>query len=321
MAHRIRIHQIGGPEVLQYEEFDVGEPGQVQVRLLQEAAGVNFVDTQFRDGIYAATLPMTLGVEGAGIVEAVGAGVSDFHVGDRVGYWLSFGSYSDVRLIDADRLVKLPAGLSSEQAAATFTKGLSAWALVKRAHVLQPGETLLVHAAGGGVGSLAASWAQALGAKVIATVSSPAKAVGLRNCGIETVLDAGDPELIAKVEALTGGRGVDVVYELVGAATFQKSVAALRPGGCLIHFGNASGSPLIDRAALVKRAITYTKPDTADFVNTRSVLEEASDDLWSAFDAGVLEPPPIAHYPLSDARRAHVDIRARSVVGSMVLTI
>ncbi|MCJ2086430.1 quinone oxidoreductase [Methylobacterium sp. E-005] len=321
MAHRIRMHRTGGPEVLHYEEFNVGEPAQGQVRLVQEAAGVNFVDTQFRDGIYPATLPLTLGVEGAGIIDAVGSGVTELQVGDRVGYWLAFGSYANMRLIDADRLVKLPDGISSEQAASIFTKGLSAWAMVKRAHVVQPGETVLVHAAAGGVGSLAASWAQALGARVIATVGNPAKAIWLRKRGIETVLNASDIDLAAQVVALTGGRGVDVVYELVGAATFEKSIAALRPGGELVHFGNASGPPRIDPAALADRAIAYTKPDTADFVTSRAVLLGASTELWSALAAGILELPSVTSYPLFEARRAHEDIRARSVIGSMVLAV
>ena len=321
MAHRIIINRTGGPEVLEYEAFDVGEPGPGQVRLLQEAAGVNFVDTQFRDGTYAATLPLTLGVEGAGLVDLVGPGVSNLQIGDRVGYWLAFGSYADARLIAADKLVKLPLDLSSEQAAASLTKGLSAWAMVKRAHVVQPGETVLVHAAAGGVGSLAASWAQALGANVIATVGTSAKAAWLRERGIETVLDAGDPELVARVSAMTGGRGADVVYELTGAATFERSMAALRRGGDLVHFGNASGPPRVDAAALSDRSIVYTRPNTADFVNSRVVLKEASDDLWSAFETGMLKPHPVTRYPLGEALRAHEDIRARRVVGSIVLTM
>ncbi|MCW6511507.1 quinone oxidoreductase family protein [Lichenifustis flavocetrariae] len=321
MAHRIRIHRTGGPEVLQYEDYDVGEPGHGQVRLAQEAAGVNFVDTQFRDGIYEATLPLTLGVEGAGIIDAVGPGVADLKVGDRVGCWLAFGSYADMRLVDADKLVALPAGLSSERAASIFTKGLSAWAMVKRAHVVRPGETMLVQGASGGVGSLAPSWAQALGAKVIAIVGSPAKATGLRDRGIDMVLDSGDPDLAAKVAAMTGGRSVDVVYELIGAASFDKSVAALRPGGDLVHFGNASGPPRIDMAALAERAISYTKPNTGEFVNSPVVLKEASNDLWSAFETHILKPLPVTSYPLREARRAHEDIRARRVVGSMVLTM
>lgn len=321
MAHRIRIHRTGGPEVLRCEDYDVGEPGPGQVRLAQEAAGVNFVDTQFRDGVYDATLPLTLGVEGAGIVDAVGPGVTAFAVGDRVGYWLAFGSYADTRLVEADKLVRLPTGLSSEQAAASLTKGLSAWAMVKRAHVVQPGETVLVQAAAGGVGSFAASWAQALGAKVIATVGTPEKAAWLRERGIETVLDTGDPDLAARVYAMTDGRGADVVYELTGAATFAKSVAALRPGGDLVHFGDASGAPSVDLAALADRSIVYTRPNTADFVNSRVVLKEASDDLWSAFATRILAPHPVTRYPLREARRAHEDIRARRVVGSMILTM
>jgi NADPH2:quinone reductase len=319
MAHYIRIHQSGGPEVLRHEEYDVGEPGQGQVRLVQEAAGVNFVDTQFRDGIYKAPLPLTLGVEGAGRIDATGPGVTEFRVGDRVGYWLAFGSYADIRLVDANKLVKLPDAISCEQAAATFTKGMSAWAMVKRAHVILPGETVLIHAATGGVGALATSWAMALGAEVIATASSPEKAAKLRESGIEKVLAVSDADFDAHVTRMTGRRGVDVVYDLVGAATFQRSVAALRRGGDLVHFGDASGSPRIDMTALAERGIAYTKPDTADFVNSRDILRQASEDLWSAFENGILARPAVTRYPLREARRAHEDIRARSVTGSMLL--
>ncbi|MDB6000551.1 MAG: quinone oxidoreductase [Rhizobacter sp.] len=320
MAHRIRIHQHGGPSVLQYEEVQVGEPGAHQVRLRQEAIGVNFVDTMFRDGTIQVPLPFAVGVEGAGIIEAVGPDVSGLKAGDRVAYWFSFGAYADVRLVDAEALVKLPAGVSTEQAAAVFAKGLTAWALVKRVHVVKPGDTVLVHAAAGGVGSLTASWAQALGAKVIATVGSPEKAELVRERGIAQVLDANDPELAAKVKALNGGKGVDVVYELVGATTFEQSVAALRDGGDLVHLGNASGSPKVDAAVLAARSIRHVQPVTGQVVNDRSTLEIASKDVLSALVEGVFGTLRITRYPLSQASRAHEDIAARRIAGSIVLT-
>jgi NADPH2:quinone reductase len=320
MAHRIRFHQHGGPSVLQYEEVQIEAPGPGQVRLRQEAIGVNFVDTMFRDGTIGVPLPFAIGVEGAGIIEALGPDVSGLQVGDRVAYWFSFGAYADVRLVEADALVKLPAGVSTEQAAAVLAKGLTAWVLVKRSHVVMPGDTVLIHAAAGGVGSLAASWAQALGAKVIATVGSPEKTEIVRQRGIEHVLDANDPELAAKVKALNGGHGVDVVYELVGATTFEQSVAALRDGGDLVHLGNASGSPLVDEAALAARSIRHVKPVTGQVVNDRSSLEEASKDLFAALQDGIFWPLRITRYPLEQAARAHEDIAARRIAGSIVLT-
>jgi NADPH2:quinone reductase len=319
MAHRIRIHKTGGPSVLQYENADVGEPDAGQVRLTQEAIGVNFVDTMFRDGSFEVPLPFAIGVEAAGVIDAVGPGVSNFQVGDRVGYWFSFGAYADVRIIDTDALVKLPVGVSTDQSAAILAKGLTAWALVKRVHIVKPGDTVLVHAAAGGVGSLVVSWAQALGAKVIATVGSPSKAATVRERGIEHVLDANDPELAAKVKALNGGRGVDVVYELVGATTFDQSVASLRDGGNLVHLGNASGTPTVDETALAARSIRYDKPVTGQIVNSRATLDEASSDLFAALQDGIFGQLSITRYPLREASGAHEAIAARRIAGSIIL--
>ncbi|WP_088348104.1 MULTISPECIES: quinone oxidoreductase [Rhodomicrobium] len=319
MAHRIRIHSTGGPAVLQYEEADVGEPGAGQVRLKQDAIGVNFVDTLFRSGAIPVSLPFAIGVEAAGVIEAVGPGVPNLTVGDRVGYWFSLGSYADERIVEADALVKLPEGISTEQAAAIFAKGMSAWALVKRAHVVKPSDTVLVHAAAGGVGSLVATWAQALGANVIASVGSPQKAAIVRERGIEHVLSANDADLAAQVKALNGGQGVDVVYELVGAVTFEKSIASIRDGGDLVHLGNASGPPTVDEAALVSRSIRYLKPVTGQVVNSRALLEEASDELFAALQGDIFGRIPITQYPLREAARAHVDIAERRVIGSIVL--
>ncbi|WP_159952984.1 quinone oxidoreductase [Rhizobium sp. 18065] len=320
MSHRIRIYQQGAPSVLRYEDFEPGEPGAGEVRLRQDAAGVNFVDTMFRDGTFGVQLPFAMGVEGAGIIEAIGPGVSRFKAGDRVAYWFSFGSYADKRIINADALVNLPPQVSTEEAAALLAKGLTAWALVKRVHIVKLGATVLVHAAAGGVGSLVAAWAQALGARVIATVGSPAKADAVRKRGFDPVLDANDPDLASTIKASNGGNGVDAVYELVGASTFDQSVAAIRDGGDLVHSGNASGSPIIDEAALVKRSIRYVKPSTGQVINNRKILDEASDDLFAALQEGVFGKLAIARYPLRDASQAHEDIAARRAVGSIILT-
>jgi len=245
MNHQVRIQQAGQPSVMQYESLaqDVAAPGPGQVRIRHDAIGLNFVDTLFRNGAFIVPLPFTMGVEGAGVVLEAGAGVTDLKPGDRVAYFFSFGAYANERLIDAGQLVKLPDHVSTETAAAVLTKGLTAWMMLFGAHQLKRGETVLVHAAAGGVGAMVARWAQALGAKVIATVGTPSKAALVRAAGIEHVLDATDPELASKARALNGGHGVDVVFELVGKATFAQSVAALRSGGHLLHIGNASGTP------------------------------------------------------------------------------
>jgi NADPH2:quinone reductase len=320
MSHRVRIYEAGDPSVLTYEDFEPGTPGPGQVRLKQDAAGVNFVDTMFRSGAFAVPLPFAIGVEGAGLVQAVGPGVSGVKTGDRVAYWFSFGAYADERLVDAEALVKLPQGVSTQDAAAIFAKGLSAWALVKRVHAVKPGDTVLVHGAAGGVGLLVATWAKALGGQVIATVGSASKAAAVHAHGLEHVLDANDPNLVSRIKGLVGDRGVDVVYELVGAATFDSSVAALRDGGDLVHMGNASGAPKVDEAALAARSIRYTKPVTGQVVNSRALLDEASADLFNALQAGVFGDLVVTQYPLRDARRAHEDVAARRVTGSIILT-
>ncbi len=322
MAHHIRIYEQGPPSVLSYEQLPaiIGAPGPGQVRLRHDAIGLNFVDTMFRDGTFRVPMPFKMGVEGAGVVEAVGPGVAGLKAGDRVAYFFSFGAYSDVRLIEAQALVKLPHDVSTEQAATLITKGLTAGMLLKRVHTVQPGETVLVHGAAGGVGALLTHWAKALGATVIATVGSPSKAAEVRSHGIQHVLNSGDPALATLVRGITGGRGVDVVYELVGKATFEHSVAALRNGGHLVHAGNASGQPVVDQAALAARSIRYDQPSTAQYVNSRASLEEATSELFTAFRQGVFGEIKASRYPLSDVVRAHEDIAARRISGPAILT-
>jgi len=319
--HRVRIYEHGDPSVLRYEPAPAAilAPGKGQVRLRHDAAGLNFIDTAFRDGSFGAALPFDMGVEGAGVVEAVGPGVTGIAAGDRVAYFFSFGAYADVRLIDAELLVKLPDDVSTELAASILTKGLTAWMLLKRVHVLKAGETVLVTGAAGGVASLLVPWAAALGAKVIATVGSPAKAAAVRAQGVAEVLDSHDPTLAAKARASAGG-GVDVVYEFVGKATIGQSVLALREGGALVHVGNASGAPDAGfQAEVGARGLRYSKPATAQYVNSRALLEEASAEVFAARRAGVFGELKATRYALSDVVRAHTDMAARRITGPAIL--
>lgn len=320
MSQQIRIHATGAPSVMQLETVaDIGQPGPGQVRLRHEAIGVNFVDTLFRSGAFPAPLPLAMGVEGAGVVVAVGTGVDNVQVGDRTAYFFAPGAYADERLIDARHLVRLPAGMDAGTAAATFTKGLTAWMMMFGAHRLQSGETVLVHGAAGGVGSMVARWATALGATVIATAGSDAKAAQLASWGIARVLRSDDPDLAAKARAITGDRGVDVVYELVGKATFAQSVLALRDGGHLIHVGNASGNPAVDKTALAARGIRYVQPSTGQYVGERAELEGASATLFAALGDGIFGTEQPARYALRDAVQAHEDIAARRLTGAAIL--
>lgn len=321
MNHQVRIHQTGQPSVMQYESLahDIAAPGAGQVRLRHDAIGVNFVDTLFRNGAFNVPLPFAMGVEGAGTVLEAGPGVQDLKPGDRVAYFFSFGAYADERLIDASQLVKLPDHVSTETAAAILTKGLTAWMMLFGAHQLQRGETVLVHAAAGGVGAMAARWALALGATVIATVGSPSKAALVRAAGIAHVLDANDPELAAKVRVLNGGRGVDLVFELVGKATFAQSVAALRNGGHLLHIGNASGTPDIDKSDLAARNIHYQHATTGQYAGERGGLEQGSRMLFAALKDGVFGAITPSRYRLADVVQAHTDLEARRITGPAIL--
>lgn len=320
MNQHIRITETGQPSVMRLEAAPaIGRPGRGQVHLRHEAIGVNFVDTLFRSGAFNVPLPLAMGVEGAGEVLAVGEGVTHVQQGDRAAYFFSFGAYASERLIDAQHLVKLPREIASDTAAATFTKGLTAWMMLFGAHRLQPGETILVHAAAGGVGSMVARWAKSLGAKVVATVGSEEKAALVRSWGIGHVLASGDPQLAEKVRALNDGRGVDVVYELVGKSTFAQSVLALRDGGHLVHVGNASGNPAVDKAALAALGIRYVQPSTGQYVGERQELEHASAMLFAAMTDGVFGATVPARYRLQDAALAHDDIAARRLSGAAIL--
>jgi NADPH2:quinone reductase len=318
MNQRIRIYQQGTPAVLHQETFDLESPAREQVVIRHEAIGVNFVDTMFRDGTFKVPLPFSMGVEAAGIVEAVGSRVQGLKVGDRVGYFFAFGAYADRRVIDASALIKLPDDISSEQAAGLLSKGLTAWALVKRVHGVRAGETVVVHGASGGVGSLLVHWAKSLGANVIATVGSSGKARIVEGWGLDHVLRSDEPDLAQRIRALNGGDGVDVVYDLVGRQTLDASIIALRDGGDLIHVGNASGGVIADAALLASRGIRYPQPSTPQYVNAQN-QDMAASELFERFREGALGQLQLARYRLEEAVLAHIAIAAREHTGSILL--
>lgn len=320
-THAFRIHEFGGPGVLQWETIELGEPAAGEARIRHTAVGLNLIDTYHRTGLYPLELPTGLGSEAAGIVEAIGSDVRDVAVGDRVVYThRPPDSYSEHRNVDASRLVVIPDSLSDEQAAAVFLKGLTTWYLLRRSYVVQPGDTILIYAAAGGVGSLASQWAKRLGATVIGIVSTAEKAELARSQGCDKVILA-DDDVVAGVRELTGGEGVAAVYDSVGRDTFMTSLDCLRPHGTLVTFGNASG-PVdpFSPAELAKRGSLYvTRPVLFDFVSTRQELLDASAELFDFLAAADVTINIGQRYALTDAAQAHRDIEARRTTGSTIL--
>ena len=323
MPHAIRIHQTGGPEVLQWEAVDVGEPGPGQVRLRQEAAGLNFIDVYHRTGLYPQQLPFTPGVEGAGVVEAVGSGVTDVNEGDRVAYAGPVGGYAEVRLIPADRLVKLPDAITSELAAGMMLQGLTAEMLVRRVYPVQSGETILVHAAAGGVGLILCQWAKALGATVIGTVGSDEKAELARAHGCDHPIVYTRQDFVAEVARITNGDKVPVVYDGVGRDTFMKSLDCLRRRGMMVSFGNASGpvEPFPATLLAQKGSLFLTRPTLYDYVVAREDLEEAANALFEMVTSSKIKIEIKQRFPLKHAAEAHRALEARKTTGSSVLLI
>jgi NADPH2:quinone reductase len=321
MPKAMRFHTTGGPEVLQLDEVAVGDPGPGECRVRHTAIGVNFVDTYHRSGLYPLPLPSAIGVEGAGVVEAVGAGVEHLRAGDPVVYTGPIGSYSDVRLAPAERLVRLPAGVDPREAAAAFTKGLTVWAFVTRAHAVQRGETVLVHAAAGGVGILMVQWLKALGATVIGTTGSDEKAARARAAGCDHVVLYSREDVPARVRELTGGKGVPVVYDSVGKATFEGSLDSLAPRGVMVSFGNASGAvPPFDIMGLARRGSLFlTRPSVFHYIATRPELEAGAEALFGMLRAGELKVEISRSWPLSEAAEAHRALQARETTGSVLL--
>jgi NADPH2:quinone reductase len=323
MPHAIRIHQTGGPEVLRWEEVEVGEPGAGQVRLRQEAAGLNFIDVYHRTGLYPQQLPFTPGVEGAGVVEAVGSAVTTVNVGDRVAYAGPIGGYAEERLIDADRLVKLPDGIPLEQAAAMMLQGMTVHMLLRSVHSVQPGETILVHAAAGGVGLIMCQWAKALGATVIGTVGSDDKAELARAHGCDHPIVYTRQDFVAEVERITGGAKLPVVYDSVGRDTFMKSLDCLRPRGLIVSFGNASGppDPIAPGLLAQKGSLFLTRPTLFHYIAARDELDAAAGELFEMVSQGKVKIEVKQRFPLRDAAEAHRALETRQTTGSTILTV
>ena len=318
----IRFHQPGGPDVLAAEPITIGEPAAGQVRLRQEAVGLNFIDTYFRTGLYPAELPSGLGNEAAGIVEAVGDGVAAVREGDRVGYFTGpLGAYATHRLIDADRLVKLPAGMASEAAAAAMLKGCTAEYLIERCARVQPGMAVLVHAAAGGVGSIAVQWLKAIGATVIAHSGSAAKARLAAGLGADVSLDCPMADLAAQVREATGGEGVPVVLDGVGAASWEASLGSVARRGMIVSYGNASGPvppfPLLELSR--RGSLFVTRPTLFDYCATAAEMRASAARLFALMLSGAVKVQVGARFPLAAAAEAHRALEARATTGSTVL--
>lgn len=315
MSTVIRMYKAGDPSVLVAEEEEVGHPGASQVKLRHEAIGLNFIDTMFRSGAFAAPLPFVSGVEAAGMITEVGPGVSQFSVGDRVAYFFAPGAYAAERLIDEAPLVRLPDDMGVDVAAGLLTKGITAWLAVRHLHKVKPGDTVLVQGATGGVGSLVARWAKALGATVIA-VGSAAKLGGITH-EVDYALASDEPDLGLRIRTVAP-RGVDVVYEFVGKATFPASLKAVRDGGQIFTIGAASGSPEIDQAQLNVRSITVAHASAASTVKG-AMLTQASNELFDRWREGIFGDIELHRYRLIDVAQAHRDIASRAIGPNPVL--
>lgn len=322
MSLSIRIRQHGGPDVLEAFDETLPPPASGEVQLRQTAIGLNFIDTYFRAGVYKAPLPHGLGQEAAGVVEAVGPDVTGFAVGDRVAYGTGpLGAYSERRNFEAARLVKLPDAVSDEAAAALMLKGMTAWYLLHLTHAVQPGETLLVHAAAGGVGSALVPWAKRLGARVIGTVGSADKARLARAAGCDEVILYREEDVASEVRRMTGGRGVDVVYDSVGKDSFAGSLDSLRPRGLFVSYGNASGkAPPFEPVLLAEKgSLFFTRPTLAHYTATRAELDAAAEGVFRAIADGVIQPQIQQRYPLREAAAAHRALESRQTRGATVL--
>lgn len=322
MTYAIRFSETGGPEVLRAEEVVVPPPAAGEATVRQHAVGVNYIDIYHRSGVYPVPLPSGIGVEGAGVVEALGTGVGDIAVGDRVGYAGGpLGSYADVRNLPADRLVRLPAEIGAEQAAGMMLKGLTAQYLLRRTYRVQPGDTILVHAAAGGVGLIMCQWAKALGARVIGTVGSDAKAELARAHGCDHPIVYTREKFAERVREITGGEGVPVVYDSIGKDTFMESLACLRPLGMMVSFGNASGVvPPFDTGILSRLGSLFlTRPTLFAYAAKRSDLLSMAAELFEMVVSGKVRIEVAQRYPLREAARAHRDLEARRTTGSTIL--
>lgn len=318
----IRIHTTGGPEVLQWEPVTVPSPGPGEAVVSQTAIGLNFIDVYHRTGLYPVpSMPAIIGSEGAGVVEAVGDGVYEVAVGDRVAYCMSLGSYTERRVVPSRLLVKVPAGLTDQQAAAMMLKGCTVQYLLRRTHRVEPGETILFHAAAGGCGLLACQWAKHLGATVIGTVGTPEKAELAKAHGCEYPIVYTQEDFVERVKEITNGAGVPVVYDSVGNDTFLGSLDCLQPRGLMVSFGNASGAvePFSPGVLAAKGSLFLTRPTLATYIRTRSELEATTADLFEVVTGGAVAVEVYQTYPLKHAAEAHQDLEGRRTTGSTVL--
>ena len=322
MTKAIRVHAYGGPEVLTWEDFEPGDPGPGQVRIKQTAIGLNYIDVYGRTGLYPQdTLPFVPGMEGAGVVTALGEGVRDLKVGRRVAYAGPIGAYAEERLIAADRVVRIPDTIDDQTAAAIMLKGMTAQYLLRRTFDVGPKKTILFHAAAGGVGTIACQWAAALGATVIGTVGSSGKALIARAHGCTHVINAREEDTVAKVKEYTDGEGVDVVYDSIGKDTFPLSLDCLKRRGMWVSFGQASGPVPEFRINLLaqKGSLFATRPALGDYIATRKELVSTANDLFDAIAKGNVKVAVNQSYALRDAEQAHRDLEGRLTTGSTVL--
>jgi NADPH:quinone reductase len=322
MVAAVRVHKVGGPDALTYEEVDVPAPGAGQVRLKQHASGINYIDTYFRSGLYPApSMPFVAGNEGAGEVIAVGPGVSDVKVGDRVAYFSALGSYAAERLMPADRVVKLPASISYEQAAGMMLKGMTVEYLLNRTFKLKSGMNVLIHAAAGGIGLIACQWANMIGANVIGTVGSKNKAALAKANGCHHTILYREEDFVAKVKEITGGAMCEVVYDGVGKATFPASLDCIKPLGMFVSFGNASGSVEAFNINLLqqKGSLFATRPTLNTYAAKRDDLLAIANDLFGVVGSGKVKIPVNQKYALKDAAKAHRDLEGRATTGSSIL--
>jgi NADPH2:quinone reductase len=323
MSHAIRIHKTGGPEVLQWEEVEVGDPGPGQVRIHQEAAGLNFIDVYHRTGLYKQEMPFTPGVEGAGVIEAVGAEVRKLKKGDRVAYAGPLGGYAEDRLIDAEKVVKLPKSISTEQAAGMMLQGMTAQMLLRSVFPVHEGDIILVHAAAGGVGLIMCQWAAALGATVIGTVGTEEKAELARAHGCAHPIVYSKQDFVAEVKRITGGEKLPVVYDSVGRDTFMRSLDCLKVRGLMVSFGNASGpvEPFSPLVLSQKGSLYLTRPTLFHYIATHEQLEQSAGELFDMVSSGKVKIEVQQRFALKDAAEAHRQLEARKTTGSTILTI
>jgi NADPH:quinone reductase len=322
MPNAIRIHQTGGPEVLQWESVPVGEPGPGEARVRHTAVGLNYIDTYHCSGLYKLPLPSGIGLEAAGVVEAVGPGVTDIKVRDRIAYCGGPpGAYAEVRVMPADKLVKLPDGVSDRSAATLMLKGLTVQYLFRQTFPLKGGETILFHAAAGGVGSIACQWARALGVTMIGTVGSDEKAALAKANGCAHTIVYTRENFVERVKELTGGKGVPVVYDAVGKDTFPASLDCLKPRGMFVSFGNSSGPIAAFEIGLLgqKGALFATRPSLAMYAATRPDLLKMADEMFALVKAGKIVSEARQTYALKDAAQAHRDLQSRKTMGATLL--